>query len=87
MKYNMIGGRHLLSWQIQNEKDMALPRPIRPQYIPSQGELMSEALQKKREVVQRFAEIILMNDEGNCLPPHEIAGRAIEVYNKIEDYL
>lgn len=48
---------------------------------------MSEALQKKREVVQRFAEIILMNDEGNCLPPHEIAGRAIEVYNKIEDYL
>lgn len=48
---------------------------------------MSEALQKKREVVQRFAEIIMMNDEGNCLPPHEIAEKAIEVYNKIEDYL
>ena len=48
---------------------------------------MSEALQKKREVVQRFAEIILMNDEGNTLPPQEIAERAMELYNKIEDYL
>ena len=66
---------------------MALPRPIRPQYIPSQGELMSEALQKKREVVQRFAEIILMNDEGNTMPAHHIAGKAVELYNKIEDYL
>lgn len=66
---------------------MALPRPIRPQYIPSQGELMSEALQKKREVMQRFAEIILMNDEGNTMPAHMIAEKANEVYNKIEDYL
>lgn len=66
---------------------MALPRPIRPQYIPSQEELMSEALQKKREVVQRFAEIILMNDENNTMPAHRIAEKAVEVYNKIEDYL
>lgn len=66
---------------------MALPRPIRPQYIPSKEELMSEALQKKREVVHRFAEIILMNDEGNTMPAHLIAARAVEVYNKIEDYL
>lgn len=66
---------------------MALPRPIRPQYIPSKEELMSEALQKKREVVQRFAEIILMNDEGNTMPAHYIAEKAVEVYNKIEDYL
>lgn len=66
---------------------MALPRPIRPQYQPSQEELDAKALQKKREIVQRFAEIILMNDEGNCLSPHEIAARANEVYNKIEDYL
>ena len=66
---------------------MALPRPIRPQYIPSKEELMSEALQKKREVVQRFAEIILMNDEGNTMPARQIAEKAIEVYNKIEDYL
>ena len=78
---------HPLLWQIQNERDMALPRPIRPQYIPSQEELMSEALQKKREVVQRFAEIIMMNDEGNTMPAHQIAEKAIEVYNKIEDYL
>ena len=48
---------------------------------------MSEALQKKREVVQRFAEIILMNDEGNTMPARQIAEKAIEVYNKIEDYL
>ena len=48
---------------------------------------MSEALQKKREVVHRFAEIILMNDEGNTMPAHQIASRAVEVYNKIEDYL
>lgn len=48
---------------------------------------MSEALQKKREVVQRFAEIILMNDEGNTMPAHMIAEKANEVYNKIEDYL
>jgi hypothetical protein len=66
---------------------MALPRPIRPQYIPSKEELMSEALQKKREIVQRFAEIILMNDEGNTMPAYLIAEKAIEVYNKIEDYL
>lgn len=66
---------------------MALPRPIRPQYIPSKEELMSEALQKKREVVQRFAEIILMNDEGNTMLAHQIAEKAVEVYNKIEDYL
>lgn len=66
---------------------MALPRPIRPPYIPSKEELMSEALQKKREVVQRFAEIILMNDEGNTMPAHQIAGKAVELYNKIEDYL
>ena len=78
---------HPLLWQIQNERDMALPRPIRPQYIPSKEELMSEALQKKREVVQRFAEIIMMNDEGNTMPAHQIAEKAIEVYNKIEDYL
>lgn len=48
---------------------------------------MSEALQKKREVVHRFAEIIMMNDEGNTMPAHYIAEKAIEVYNKIEDYL
>ena len=66
---------------------MALPRPIRPQYIPSREELISEATQKKREVVQRFAEIILMNDEGNTMPAHQIAEKAVEVYNKIEDYL
>ena len=78
---------HPLLWQIQNERYMALPRPIRPQYIPSKEELMSEALQKKREVVQRFAEIILMNDEGNTMPAHQIAGKAVELYNKIEDYL
>ena len=64
---------------------MALP--IRPPYIPSKEELMSEALQKKREVVQRFAEIILMNDENNTMPAHQIAKKAVEVYNKIEDYL
>ena len=45
---------------------------------------MSEALQKKREVVQRFAEIILMNDEGNTMPAHQIAGKAVELYNTIE---
>lgn len=66
---------------------MSLPKPIRPQYTPSKEELMSEALQKKREVVQRFAEIILMNDEGNTMPAHQIAAKAVEVYNKIEDYL
>lgn len=43
--------------------------------------------QEKREVVQRFAEIILMNDEGNTMPAHQIAAKAVEVYNKIEDYL
>lgn len=62
---------------------MALPRPIRPQYIPS----ISEATQKKREVVQRFAEIIMMNDENNTMPAHQIVEKAVEVYNKIEDYL
>ncbi len=66
---------------------MALPRPIRPQYIPSQGELMSEALQKKREVVHRFAEIIMMNDEGSTMPAHVIAQKAVDVYNNIEDCL
>lgn len=66
---------------------MALPRPIRPQYQPTKDELDAKNLQKKREVVQRFAEIILMNDEGNTLPPHAVAERAIELYNKIEDYL
>lgn len=66
---------------------MVLPRPIRPQYIPSREELILEATQKKREVVQRFAEIIMMNDEGNTMPAHKIAEKAIEVYNKIEDYL
>ena len=50
-------------------------------------ETQKQSLQEKREVVQNFAEIILMNDEGNSLPPHEIASRAIELYNKIEDYL
>ena len=50
-------------------------------------ETQKQSLQEKREVVQNFAEIILMNDEGNCLAPHEIASRAIELYNKIEDYL
>lgn len=35
----------------------------------------------------RFAEIILMNDEGNTMPAHQIAGKAVELYNKIEDYL
>ena len=48
---------------------------------------MSKALQKKREVVQRFAEIILMNDEGNTMPAHVIAQKAVDVYNNIEDYL
>ena len=66
---------------------MALPRPIRPQYQPTKEELDARDLQKKREVVQHFAEIILMNDEGNTLPPQEIAERAMELYNKIEDYL
>lgn len=66
---------------------MALPRPIRPQYQPTKGELDARDLQKKREIVQHFAEIIMINDEGNTLPPHAIAERAIEVYNKIEDYL
>lgn len=71
-----------------------LQRPTREQYeeaLRNVGEAIKEArkqsVQEKREIVQRFAEIILMNDEGNCLPPHEIAGKAIEVYNKIEDYL
>jgi hypothetical protein len=73
--------------QIQNERDMALPRPIRPPYQPSQEEIDAKALQKKREVVHRFAEIIMMNDEGNTMPAHYIAEKAIEVYNKIEDYL
>lgn len=73
--------------QIQNERDMALPRPIRPQYIPSKEELILEATQKKREVVQRFAEIIMMNDENNTMPAHQIVEKAVEVYNKIEDYL
>ena len=66
---------------------MALPRPIRPQYQPSQEELDAKKLQKKREIVQRFAEIILMNDDGNTMPAHQIAEKANEVYNKIEDYL
>ena len=71
-----------------------LMRPTREQYeeaLIKAGNAIKEAqkqsLQEKREVVQNFAEIILMNDEGNCLPPHEIASRAIELYNKIEDYL
>jgi hypothetical protein len=71
-----------------------LQRPTREEYeeaLRRAGnaikEVQKQSVQEKREVVQRFAEIILMNDEGNCLPPHEIAGRAIEVYNKIEDYL
>ena len=46
-----------------------------------------QSVQEKREVVQRFAEIILMNDEGNTMPAHMIAEKANEVYNKIEDYL
>ena len=66
---------------------MALLRPIRPQYQPSQKEIDAKELQKKREVVQKFAEIILMNDEGNTMPAHLIAEKAVEVYNKIEDYL
>ena len=71
-----------------------LMRPTREQYeeaLIKAGNAIKEAqkqsLQEKREVVQNFAEIILMNDEGNSLPPHEIASRAIELYNKIEDYL
>lgn len=85
-KFALVG---LTSGRGANSKreSMALPRPIRPQYIPSQEELMSEALQNKRKVVQRFAEIILMNDEGNTIPAHQIAGKAVELYNKIEDYL
>ena len=66
---------------------MALPRPIRPQYQPSQEELDAKELQKKREVLHRFAEIIMMNDEGNTMPAYQIAEKAVEVYNKIEDYL
>lgn len=66
---------------------MALPRPIRPPYQPSQEEINAKELQKKREVIQRFAEIILMNDENNTMLAHQIAEKAIEVYNKIEDYL
>lgn len=29
----------------------------------------------------------MMNDEDNTMPAHLIAGKAVEVYNKIEDYL
>lgn len=71
-----------------------LQRPTREQYeeaLRNAGEAIKEArkqsAQEKREVVQRFAEIILMNDEGNTMPAHQIAAKAVEVYNKIEDYL
>ena len=71
-----------------------LQRPTREQYeeaLRNAGETIKEArkqsVQEKREVVQRFAEIILMNDEGNTMPAHMIAEKANEVYNKIEDYL
>lgn len=50
-------------------------------------EARKQSVQDKREVVQRFAEIILMKDEGNTMPAHQIAGKAVELYNKIEDYL
>ena len=71
-----------------------LQRPTREQYeeaLRNAGnavkEAMKQSVQDKREVVQRFAEIIMMNDENNTMPAHLIAGKAIEVYNKIEDYL
>lgn len=71
-----------------------LQRPTREQYeeaCRNAGNAIKEArkqsVQEKREIVQRFAEIILMNDEGNTMPAHIIAEKANEVYNKIEDYL
>lgn len=71
-----------------------LQRPTHEQYeeaLRNAGNAIKEArkqsVRDKREVVQRFAEIIMMNDEGNTMPAHMIAEKANEVYNKIEDYL
>lgn len=71
-----------------------LQRPTREEYeeaLMRAGNAIEkvqvQSVQEKREVVQRFAEIILMNDEGNTMPAHMIAEKANEVYNKIEDYL
>lgn len=66
---------------------MSLPRPIRPQYQPTQEELDAKNIQNKREIVHRFAEIILMNDEGNTMPIERVAARALDLYNIIEKYL
>ena len=71
-----------------------LMRPTRKQYeegLINAGNAVRDDLkqsqQDKREVIQRYAEIILMNDENNYLASHEIAEKAIELYNKIEEYL
>ena len=71
-----------------------LQRPTREQYeeaLRKAGNAIKDAqrqsVQERRKVIHSFAEIIMMNDEDNTMPAHLIAGKAVEVYNKIEDYL
>ena len=71
-----------------------LQRPTLEQYeetLRKTGNALKDAqrqsVQERRKVIHSFAEIIMMNDEDNTMPAHLIAGKAVEVYNKIEDYL
>ncbi len=51
------------------------------------ADMQKQSISEKRTAVHKFAEAIIKNDVCNNMPAHEIASKAVEVYNKIEDYL
>lgn len=85
MKYNMIGGWHLHSWQIQNERNMGrmtLEEAIHKAEMEQKQE-RERMTERKRDGIIRIACAILSGKSG-LVNLDDVVDKAAQIYNKID---